>query len=105
MNFLTVSGLIENFNNTKEKFGNLSSKEEDDIVKTSSNLMMKILIFLFIVIIAIIVIALYFWAIKCILLFKLPKTISILCILFLLMGQPLFAIIFAYIFKDRATLM
>ena len=102
MNFLSITNLIDNFNNLKENFNkeNLDSQTEE-----KNNPFIIIISLILFLIILIIVIALYYWAIACLINFNLPSVVLVLCILFLLTGNPILSILFSYIFNNRPNLM
>tara|TARA_B100000886_G_C20300844_1_gene439618 strand:- start:196 stop:510 length:315 start_codon:yes stop_codon:yes gene_type:complete len=65
----------------------------------------KIFLIVTFIISLIIILAFYWWAISLLFKFSLPPTISILCVIFLLFGNPLLSIIFAYLFHNQTTKM
>ena len=98
MDFLTVPYLVNKYKYFKETFGNTNSTESSE--EELTDVQQAFLIAIFVVAILIIA-ALYYWAFMILITFNIPFVVIILCVLFLLMGNPLFAIIFAYLFKDK----
>jgi len=100
MDFLTVPYIVNKYKDFKESFGNTDNNDNSSSAEELTDVQQALLIAIFVVAILIIA-ALYYWAFMLLFTFNLPFIVIILCILFLLIGNPLFAIIFAYIFKDK----
>lgn len=79
----------------KENFGAASSSADE------SNMVLSGCSFIILLIAVCIVVALYFWAIITVCNFKLPLVIVCLCLLFMLLGQPMYSIILAYLFSNK----
>lgn len=101
MSPFTISFIIENFNNIKEKFGSQSSSEEEATISSNVNLGT----ILFLILICVMVFILYLWAFNCLFLFNLNPLILSLCIIYLLIGRPMYSILLAYVFKDKVNIM
>ena len=98
LDYLSVPFLIEKYKTFNENFGEKNSSSEE-----LTDLQYAFLIFIFIIAV-LIVAALYYWALTSLITFNIPVVIVVLCTIFLLIGNPIYAIIFAYLFKDKLTI-
>lgn len=93
--YLSVPYLVNKYKSFNENFNDNSSPEEE--ISNNQQLIINIIFIITVLIVA----ALYYWAISALINFNIPPLITIICIIFLLIGNPLYAIIFLYLFKDK----
>ena len=96
LEYLSVPFLVKKYKKLDENFEDENSSFEE--IPLNFKLISTITFVIAIIIIA----SLYYWAISSIITFNIPPIIFVICLLLLLMGNPLHAIIFLYLFKDKS---
>jgi uncharacterized membrane protein len=105
MKILSVQNVIENIQNMRESFGDKDNSDNCNSSEEELDEFTTYMLVIFIIILIIILILLYIWVGIVLLRFKLPPIILALAVICAILGNPLYAIILAYLFKDKTDLM
>lgn len=98
---LKCQGIVEGSRSASE--GNRENFGASSSVMEEPNPVSSMCSFLILLIMVCVVVSLYFWAIMTLYKFALPPFIKCLCVLFMLLGQPMYSIILAYLFDGANT--
>jgi len=91
---------VYDFYDNVKSFKNEKMSSSSEELSPIDNILLTILI----IIGGIIILALYVWAFMILFKFSLPRPILYLSILFILSGNPIYAIIFGYLFNNKTRI-